>query len=129
MSYETSESTAAIYAREDDRKQSAVFEDLRAGAVLYRPNSGLPAYYVRLRDGTYGMGNLTKGRVHKLAKAGVLELIGVETYTLAAGAVLPDPAPQPPEPVVVPEVKQPAAAPAKKSRPVKVKPVQLELFA
>lgn len=82
---ETGESTASIIARGDDADWPHVKAALEAGATLLRP-SRLDRYYVA-RDLAIGSRSLSKTRVKRLEREGVLVHVGVDRYALAAAPV------------------------------------------
>lgn len=81
---DTGETTASIHARADDEQWPGVLAALRRGATLYRPPR-LDHYYLD-EAGRVGGGFLSRARVRRLEREGVLVWVGVGRYGLAAGA-------------------------------------------
>ena len=74
MTAATGESTAAIYARMNDRAWQTMLPLMRAGAALKRERTG--SYYAD------GRGGITAARVKRLERDGVIRRVGIDTYAL-----------------------------------------------
>lgn len=73
---ETGQTTAAIYAKANQRGWVTILPALRAGAVLTRPSPKLRTYYVN------GSGGLSPSFVRRMEREGLIRRVGVEAYQL-----------------------------------------------